>query len=93
MHGDPVDNGGGDTTPEIREHIDRLHENMGHLERDGASLKDQVEELGIAFYKIEQRLARLESRLVNIHERLEQPDPGLEPPPHSAGPDIPRDPI
>ena len=71
----------------------RLEETVAFLERDGESLRRRTDELELAFHKLLQRLDRIEGRIRDLNEQLRESDPGLEPPPHSAGPDVPRDPL
>ena len=73
--------------------IDKLEESLGYIEHDGSKLRDQIEELSKAVFSLTQRLDTLESRLVELRDRVGTEDRGLEPPPHSAGPDIPREPL
>jgi len=70
-----------------------FEETVAFLEREGESLRKRTDELELAFYKFQQRLDRIEGRIRDLSEQLKESDPGLEPPPHSAGPDLPRDPI
>lgn len=76
--------------------LSRLEESLGYLENDTSRSRDQFDELSKAVHELSSRMQRLESRLMDLHTRIEsgdQTDPGLVPPPHSAGPDIPRDPL
>ena len=73
--------------------IDKLEETLGYIEHDGTKLRDQIGELSKAVFTLTQRLDTLESRLVELRDQVGTEDRGLEPPPHSAGPDIPREPL
>ncbi len=78
------------------EHPEKLHqleETLGFLELQNGRSQEQFDELSKAVHELGKRMQRLESRLVDLNDRLESQDPGLVPPPHSAGPDIPRDPL
>lgn len=72
---------------------DPRDEALAFLERESATLKRQLEEFSMAVFKLDQRIDTLERRLLDLNERLPSDDPGLVPPPHSAGPDVPKDPI
>ncbi len=73
--------------------LDQLEETLGFLELQNGRSQEQFDELSKAVHELGKRMQRLESRLVDLNDRLESQDPGLVPPPHSAGPDIPRDPL
>jgi uncharacterized coiled-coil protein SlyX len=75
------------------EKLNQLEEALGFLEVQNGRSKEQFEELNKVVHELGARMQRLESRLIDLNERLETQDPGLVPPPHSAGPDIPRDPL
>ncbi len=75
------------------EKLNQLEEALGFLELQNGRSKEQFEELNKVVHELGARMQRLESRLIDLNDRLETQDPGLVPPPHSAGPDIPRDPL
>lgn len=68
-------------------------ESIAFLERQSETLRKQLEEFSMVVYRLDQRIDTLERRLVDLNERVPGEDPGLVPPPHSAGPDVPKDPI
>lgn len=70
-----------------------ISESIGFIEREQAKINDQISEFSLAVYQLTQRLERLESRLLDLSTKIESEDRGLEPPPHSAGPDIPKNPL
>ena len=76
-----------------QERIDKLEESLGFIEHDGTKLRDQIDDLSRAVFDLTQRLDSLETRLVELRDQVGTEDRGLEPPPHSAGPDIPREPL
>ena len=73
--------------------LENLEESIGFLEVDNGRAREQFDELSKAVHELSTRMQRLESRLVDLNSRLESSDPGLVAPPHSAGPDISRDPL
>jgi len=72
--------------------IEQLEHAAGYAERHIDLLSGEVAEINKAMSEMQTRLNRLESRLVDLHERVND-DPGNVPPPHSAGPDVPREPL
>jgi septal ring factor EnvC (AmiA/AmiB activator) len=75
------------------ERLNQIEESIGYLEVDGSRAREQFDELSKAMHELSTRMQRLESRIIDLNNRLETPDPGLVAPPHSAGPDITRDPL
>ena len=73
--------------------LSALEETVGYLEVDRDRAREQFDELSKAVHELSTRMQRLESRMIDLNTRLETPDPGLVAPPHSAGPDITRDPL
>ena len=73
--------------------LNQLEESLGFIEVDSSRSREQMEELSKAVHELSIRMQRLESRLIDLNDRIETQDPGLVPPPHSAGPDVPRDPL
>jgi len=86
MSQDPLQNSESDR-------LNNLEESLGYLEVDGGRAREQFDVLSKAVHELSGRMQRLESRLMDLNNRIETPDPGLVAPPHSAGPDIPRDPL
>tara|TARA_R110000744_G_scaffold166858_3_gene284159 strand:+ start:838 stop:1098 length:261 start_codon:yes stop_codon:yes gene_type:complete len=76
-----------------QERLENLEESIGYLEVDSGRAREQFDELSKAVHELSTRMQRLESRLVDLNSRIETADPGLVAPPHSAGPDITRDPL
>ncbi len=72
--------------------LERLEHATGFAERHIEILSGEVAELNKAVLGLTRRLAQLESRLLELNERVGE-DAGTVPPPHSAGPDIPREPL
>lgn len=73
--------------------LNKLEEAVGYLEVDGTRAREQFDELSKAVHELSSRMQRLEARMMDLNSRIETPDPGLVAPPHSAGPDITRDPL
>lgn len=76
-----------------RDRLNHIEESMGYLERDGSRAREQFDLLSKAIHELGGRMERLESRMMDLNHRIETADPGVVAPPHSAGPDIPRDPL
>jgi uncharacterized coiled-coil protein SlyX len=75
------------------EKLNQIEEALGFLELQNGRSQEQFDELSKAVHELGKRMQRLESRLIDLNDRLETQDPGLVPPPHSAGPDISKDPL
>jgi len=82
-----------DSESPLRDRIDSLEESLGYLEVDGGRAREQFDELSKAVHELGSRMQRLEARMLDLNSRIETPDPGVVAPPHSAGPDITRDPL
>ena len=78
--------------PEHNERIEKLELAAGYAERHVEVLSDEIVKLNTTIATLKQRLDRLESRVVEINDKVGEAPP-IVPPPHSAGPDVPRDPI
>ncbi|MEZ6244303.1 MAG: SlyX family protein [Phycisphaerales bacterium] len=80
-----------------QDHVDarvtRLEESALFADRAVDALNEAIREVTGAIDRLSRRIEALESRLEEVAEESQRGDPGLEPPPHSAGPDIPRDPL
>lgn len=74
------------------ERIERLEHASGYAERHIEILSAEIAEMNKSVMVLTKRLAQIETRLVDLNDRVGE-DPGNVPPPHSAGPDIPRDPL
>lgn len=86
-----MDPAGGD---QLRRRLERLEEDRAFDERRGEQLSDEVAALGRRVLDLAGRLERLEGRLESVSSRVgELGDAGVVPPPHSAGPDVPKEPI
>lgn len=72
--------------------IEQLEIALGYADRSIEVLSDEVAKLNKAMDLLIRRIERLESRLVEINDKVGETPP-VVPPPHSAGPDVPRDPL
>jgi len=72
--------------------LERLEHVSGYSERNIEILSGEVAELNRIISALTKRLSQLESRLIELNERVGEEPPNV-PPPHSAGPDIPKDPL
>ena len=81
--------------PEPNDHrLNTLEESLAFTDRQTEQLHEAVADLGQRVMTLTERMQRIEQRLGSITERLgDFEDRGVEPPPHSAGPDISRDPL
>ncbi len=81
--------------PQSDDRIEQIEESLGYLEIDNTRAREQFDVLSKAVHELSGRMERLESRLMDLNSRLDQAesDPGVDAPPHSAGPDISRDPL
>ena len=76
---------------EINDRVQRLEESAMFADQTSEALSDEIRSIAKSIEALARRLGVLESRLTEIANR--EQDPGLEPPPHSAGPDISREPL
>ncbi len=72
--------------------LTRLEEAVGFTDRTGEQLNEQIVALTREIGSLSRRLASLERRLTDLHDSITEAAP-VVPPPHSAGPDVPRDPL
>lgn len=70
----------------------RLEEAVGFVDHTAAQLGEQIVALNRELAAMSRRIAALERRLTDLQEGAVDAAP-LVPPPHSAGPDIPKDPL
>jgi uncharacterized coiled-coil protein SlyX len=73
--------------------IQELQEALGYIEHHNETLSSEIAQLNRTVAQLARRYAMLEARLSEINNRVVDQDPGNVPPPHSAGPDIPKDPL
>ncbi|MDF1809941.1 MAG: SlyX family protein [Phycisphaerales bacterium] len=75
-----------------QDRIRKLEESAGYQDHTIEILSKEVTEINKLMLGLSRRMAVLESRLSELDDRVGE-DPGNVPPPHSAGPDIPKDPL
>ena len=72
--------------------IEKLEETSGYADRHIEVLSSEIAQINKLVLGMSRRLMQLESRLSELNNLMSD-DPGDVPPPHSAGPDIPKDPL
>ncbi len=72
--------------------IDQLEESAGYADRNIEILSAEIAQINKAVMGLTRRFAQIEARLSEINDRAGDDVPNV-PPPHSAGPDIPKDPL
>lgn len=73
--------------------IEKLEENAGYADRHIEVLSAELAQINQAMVLLSRRFTMIESRLSELNDRVGSEDAGQVPPPHSAGPDIPREPL
>ncbi|MFK7883210.1 MAG: SlyX family protein [Phycisphaerales bacterium] len=72
--------------------IERLEETVGFIDHTSTQLSEQIASISKEVSVMARRLQSLERRLLDLTDAVTDAPPNV-PPPHSAGPDIPRDPL
>ncbi len=72
--------------------IKSLEEAIGFSGRQIEILSDEVAQINQMMLVLSRRFTQLEARLSELNHRVAE-DPGNVPPPHSAGPDVSKDPL
>ncbi len=72
--------------------IERLEEAAGFSDRQIEILSGELAQINQMMLGLSRRFTQIETRLSELNDRVAE-DPGNVPPPHSAGPDIPKDPL
>lgn len=82
------------TTPPDDQHhrLTRLEETVGFIDHTSGQLSEQIAAVSKEIAAVSRRLASLERRLLDLTDAITEAPP-VVPPPHAAGPDIPRDPL
>jgi uncharacterized coiled-coil protein SlyX len=78
--------------PDQNQRVERLEHAAGYADRHIEILSGEVAQLNRALSSVVLRLERLESRLIELNSKVGEEPPHV-PPPHSAGPDFPKDPL
>ncbi len=82
-------------SPENHDHPERLEKlelSAGYAERHIEVLSDEIAQINTALSGLIRRMDRIESRMTEISDKVGEAPP-MVPPPHSAGPDVPREPL
>ena len=81
------------STPDNQQRrIERLEEAVQYSDRTVEVLSGEITQLNKSVLGLTRRFAQIEARLSEINNRVSEDVPNV-PPPHSAGPDIPKDPL
>lgn len=72
--------------------LTRLEESLGFIDHTSGQLSREIATLGNEVTGLSRRLAALERRLTELNNTITDTPPHV-PPPHSAGPDVSRDPL
>ena len=72
--------------------LTRIEEMVGFVDHTAGQLSGEIANLNREVAALARRLGSLERRLGELHDAVTDAPPNV-PPPHSAGPDIPRDPL
>ncbi len=72
--------------------IKKLEEAIGFSDRQIEILSDEVAQINQMILALSRRFTQIEARLSELNHRVAE-DPGNVPPPHSAGPDVSKDPL
>lgn len=72
--------------------INRLEETVGFIDHTSGQLSEQIAAISQEVSSLARRLQSLERRLIDLTDAVTEAPPNV-PPPHSAGPDVPRDPL
>jgi uncharacterized coiled-coil protein SlyX len=75
-----------------QQRIEKLELAAGYAEHHIEVLSGEIAQLNKTVATLVGRLERLESRLIEINDKVGEAPP-MVPPPHSAGPDVPREPL
>lgn len=78
--------------PDNTERLNRIEESIGFVDHTANQLSGEIAVLNREVAALARRLASLERRLGELHDAVTDAPP-VVPPPHSAGPDVPRDPL
>lgn len=81
-----------DNQNQLGQRVEQLEHASGFADRHIEILSGEVAQLNKAIVLLTTRIQRLESRLVELNSKVGEEPPHV-PPPHSAGPDIPREPL
>lgn len=72
--------------------LTRLEESVGFIDHTSSQLSAEIAAISREIAALSRRLASLEKRMLDLTDAVTDTPP-VVPPPHSAGPDVPRDPL
>ncbi len=78
--------------PNPEDRILKLEESSGYTDHHIEILSGEIAQINKAMLGLTRRFSQIEARLSEISDRVGEDAPNV-PPPHSAGPDIPKDPL
>lgn len=78
--------------PNADARLTRLEEAVGFVDHTAQQLSTEIAAINREVAGLVRRLTSLERRLNELNDTITDAAP-LVPPPHSAGPDVPRDPL
>lgn len=79
--------------PDSNARLTRLEESVGFIDHHAGQLGEEVRSLSREIAALARRLSALERRLLDLTDSATEAASLNVPPPHSAGPDVPRDPL
>lgn len=78
--------------PDPHQRLTRLEETVGFIDHTSNQLSSEIASVSREVAGLARRLAALEQRLLDLTDAITE-TPSVVPPPHSAGPDVPKDPL
>lgn len=83
-----------DRLNELERRVASLEDSLPFADRRSEQLDEALTELGQRVMLLVARVKKIETRLEGVADRVgEFADRGVEAPPHSAGPDVSREPL
>ncbi len=77
---------------EHSQRLTRLEESVGFIDHTSSQLSAEIAAISREIAGLSRRLAALEKRMLDLTDAVTEAPP-VVPPPHSAGPDVPKDPL
>jgi uncharacterized coiled-coil protein SlyX len=81
-----------DSRANADDRLTRLEEAVGFVDHVSSQLSGEIAAINREVAALARRLGALERRLTEIKDAVTEAPP-VVPPPHAAGPDVPRDPL
>ena len=75
-----------------QQRLTKLEEAVGFIDHTSGKLSEEIAAISREVAVLTKRLGSLERRLVDLTDTVTETPP-VVPPPHSAGPDVPKDPL